>query len=165
MTFGSVMGPGPSTKFERSRTVPLDPAGHITKAYYLDAPTMLVLAAYILLLEWRVGFTVGKRILDLRARTLGGGPLTFAQASKRIGMRMVPFLIPSALVYKIPVPFEASDFQPLTVDVDLAGASGLLMIVFLVNFIRAVHRQALPWHDRWAGTEVVRATRGTAPGP
>jgi RDD family len=146
ITFGSVFGPGSSPKLEQSRTVPLDPAGHITKAYYLDAWTALVLAAYLLLLEWRFGFTIGKRMLDLRVRALGGGPLTFAQASKRVGMRKVPFLIPSALVYKMPVPFEATNFQPVTIDVDLAGASGLVMIVFLVNFIRAVPRKELPWH-------------------
>jgi uncharacterized RDD family membrane protein YckC len=169
INLGKVTRPGPT--FERSITVPLDPEGHITNAFYLDSLTGFVLAAYLLLLEWRFGATVGKRLFGLRVRSLEGGPISFAQASKRIGMRMVPFLLEmGAVVYEMAVgPIAAFD-RPLTdyMDVpyiELAGADKLLMIAFLVNFIRAIHRNALPWHDRWAGTEVVWATSGTASGP
>jgi uncharacterized RDD family membrane protein YckC len=166
MTLGDMTGPWPAS--ERSIRVPLDPAGHVTDAFYLNSLTLFVLAAYVLLLEWRFGFTLGKRVLGLRVRSLDGGSISFTQASKRVGMRIVPFLLDmGTAVHKMVVgPIVAFD-RPLTDYIDLPyiglGEVGLvLMIAFLINFIRATHRNALPWHDRWAGTEVICVAAETA---
>jgi uncharacterized RDD family membrane protein YckC len=136
----------------RELTFPLDAEGLPTRPFYLDSLWFLIFAAYVLLLEWRTGRTLGKDLMDVRVQSLAGGPPTLVQVVKRFLVRFFPLILASSL------PF-AQRFGVLNL-----GGSGfpwvlwwLLMSPFLAiqgNFIIAVRRRSLPWHDRFAGTEV-----------
>ncbi len=142
--------------YTRSVTVAVDADGRPVWAFYLDYLVIFLLAGYLLLLEWRFGSTLGKNLLDLRVQSLGGGSLSFAQAAKRTFVRLLPVLILTPVL--IPAMWLDADgllallnyFLPASA---IAAAVGLIL---LVNFIVTVRRGNLPWHDRWAGTEVVR---------
>jgi len=44
---------------------------------------------YFTLFEWKLGATVGKRIMNLRVVTLSGGPITLGAAAARTVMRII----------------------------------------------------------------------------
>ncbi len=152
---------GPNSTYTRSVTVPVDPAGHVTEAFYLDYLTIFVLAAYWLLLEWQFGTTPGKRILGVRVRPLGGGPMSLAQSGRRTAIRMIPF-VPAivACIYQMavgPVRFVNAFLEQPAINLLVGGAICLvLLLAFVVNFIVTTRRRTLPWHDHGAGTEAVR---------
>lgn len=147
--------PGTAT-YMSTLQYPIDADGHPSSAFYLDDLLPLVLAGYLVLLEWKQGSTVGKRLLGLQVRSLSGGPLSLAQAVKRTALRFIP-VFPITLLY----PMRAA--MPLDSLPDLASyfSSGTFFAfaaggVISWNFGSAIHRGELPWHDRWAGTEVIR---------
>jgi uncharacterized RDD family membrane protein YckC len=147
--------------YERNVTLPLDPAGHLTNAFYLDAWLVFFVVAYLLLSEWRFGTTIGKRILGIRVRTLGDAPMDFGQASKRVLMRMVPFLpyMASVIYATVVGPAKLASLlfeQPMIAYAIALAGVGLLMVAFAGNFIVATSRRELPWHDWWARTEAIR---------
>jgi uncharacterized RDD family membrane protein YckC len=148
---------GPSTWSTRTIVLPLDPTGRIasTSPFYLDTLIVFLFAAYLLGLEFLLGATAGQFLLGIRVRSLDGGSMDFAQGSKRLLMRMIPLL--PFMLYVVLVPMH-SDVLFLGVSFSLitAVATALLMITFLVNFIKTTSQRALPWHDRWARTEAVR---------
>jgi uncharacterized RDD family membrane protein YckC len=138
----------------RELTFPLDTEGLPTRPFYLDSLWFLVFAAYVLLLEWRTGRTLGKDLMDIRVQSLAGGPPTLGQAVKRFLVRFCPaiwlgslFLMPMTgfTATTVPVPFWL---------VWLVSLLSCLAII-LGNFVIEVRRGALPWHDRLASTEVV----------
>jgi uncharacterized RDD family membrane protein YckC len=135
-----------ATTLTRERTFPLDTEGRPVRAFYLDSLSGLLFAAYVLLLEWRTGRTLGKDLMDIRVQSLGGNPPNLVQAIKRFFIRFLDIIL-----------LEILELIPM------ATAPGLFWLVVgllyfvavLVNFIISVRRNALPWHDRFAGTEVV----------
>jgi len=150
------------------RTVPVDSTGGLTNVFYLDSLTVVLLAAYFLLCEWRFGATVGKRILDIRARALDRTPIDAATAGRRILVRMIPILPSMAFAMAIAPPSSLG--QPmvhyLIGSMIVSGTGVVLIIVFFLNFIVTTSRRTLPWHDRWARTEAVRhAGAGAALSP
>jgi hypothetical protein len=79
--------------------------------------------------------------------------MDFAQATKRVLMQMIP-LLPLA-VYMTGLVKSEGFFLEVSFSMIVAVATGLLTIIFLVNFIATTSKHALPWHDRWARTEAV----------
>jgi len=138
--------------YTRTLRFPLDPAGRVTNPFYLDSLAGLLLIAYLFTQEWRHGASAGKRALGLRVQSLSGQPPDLMQVSKRL-LRFAP----APVLY----------LGQLSGDVALFwyfwSVSLVLALVFLANFIIATRRGDLPWHDRWAGTEVVRVTPPDAP--
>jgi len=64
-------------------------------SYTAEARIALVLiftafvALYFTLFEWKLGATVGKRIMNLRVVNLSGGPITLGAAAARTVMRII----------------------------------------------------------------------------
>jgi len=64
-------------------------------SYTVEARIVLVVifaacvALYFTLFEWKLGATVGKRIMNLRVVTLSGGPITLGAAAARTVMRII----------------------------------------------------------------------------
>jgi uncharacterized RDD family membrane protein YckC len=149
-----------SITYTREITMPVDAKGRVVKAFYLDLVTLIVLAAYLLIAEWRFGTTAGKTSLGLRVRSLGGGPITLSQAAIRTSIRLAPF-VPFEIFMLVAAardPAQGAAFL-LSNLLIVSLVTLVLMLTFLLNFILAVRRKSLPWHDRWAGTEVVRFVR------
>jgi uncharacterized RDD family membrane protein YckC len=155
----------PGTTYIRSFSVPLDANGQITRPFYLDWLLLPLLAVYAFLLEWRFGATVGKLLLKLRVRSLDVDPLRPDQVGRRTAMRMFPFLPLIAIVFLLmlidPVRGASWLFDQTMVKfwatAAVIGAAVVLpVLIFGLNFLIATRRGSLPWHDRWADTEVVR---------
>jgi uncharacterized RDD family membrane protein YckC len=144
--------------YTRTLQYPIDTDGHPISAFYLDYLLLFFWAGYLVLLEWKQGSTIGKGLLGLEVRSVGGGSLTFVQAAKRTAILFIPFypLLPFfvATIWMSPVgilnlaPYMFAAF----------AVCWVLLIVMGWNFIAAVRRGELAWHERWAGTEVVRMT-------
>jgi len=145
-----------TASYTRTLQYPIDADGHPSSALYLDYLLLFVLAGYLVLLEWKQGSTVGKALFGLRVRSLSGAPLSLAQAVKRTTVRFIPML-PIMLiclfmaVMRPDVLFASAQYFPGGFFCAYA-AGGIISW----NFGTAMHRGRLPWHDRWAGTEVVR---------
>jgi uncharacterized RDD family membrane protein YckC len=147
-----------ATTYTRWMTYPVDADGHVTKAFYTDYLTLIVLVAYVLLLEWRYGWTLGKRVMHIRVQSLGGGPITFIQAVIRSAVRFLPwplfalpFILPLFTSYEAFFAFAASTTAKMLILVTFIAA-----LVFIANYVAATCRRKLPCDDRLAGTEVVR---------
>jgi uncharacterized RDD family membrane protein YckC len=149
---------GPNTMYHRALTVPLDPAGRIAGALYLDDLVPLLLIGYLMMLEWRIGTTAGKRALGLRVRSLSGEPLELVQTGKRL-LRFAPVL--PVILFTLPA-VGGLFFQYGSYALWICAA---VAIVFLIQFCVAAQRSELPWHDRWARTEVVRPAPPAVPEP
>jgi uncharacterized RDD family membrane protein YckC len=146
-----------STTYTRAITYPVDADGRPTRAFYIDYLTWILLVAYVLLLEWRCGQTLGKRVMRIRVKSLRGGPITLAQAIKRSVIRFLPWPL-FWLPFMLPLMFgENSFFAFATSDeaMVLILIMVIAMLIFLGNFAQRTRRHELPWHDRWAATEVV----------
>src|SRR5262249_19215005 len=66
--------------YTRTVHTAIDANDHAVDVFYLDSIELLLLAALLLLAEWRFGATPGKRLCHVRVQSLGGGPITFVQA-------------------------------------------------------------------------------------
>jgi uncharacterized RDD family membrane protein YckC len=135
----------------REMTYSLDTIGRPTRAFYLDSLGGLLFAAYVFLLEWRTGRTLGKDLMDIRVRSLSGGPPNLVQTAKRFIIRFLNIILLEILSL-IPITGVTVSMETRFV---WFGVSLLWFLAVLLNFIVAVRRNALPWHDRFAGTEVV----------
>jgi uncharacterized RDD family membrane protein YckC len=138
-------------------TVPLDPMGHTTDALYLDSLVILVFGIYAFMAEWRFGATVGKRLRGIRVRSLGGAPVDAVRAAKRGMMRMAAF-IPSTIATACAAgstTFAWWLFEHPASKIIGGVISALWCVAFAANFLVATARRALPWHDRFAGTEAI----------
>jgi len=143
---------GPTTTTTRDLTIPLDTEGLPTRPFYLDSLWFLVFAAYVLLLEWRTGRTLGKDLMDIRVQSLAGGPPTLVQAIKRFLVRFFPTILLGSLSL---MPLAGVSFTTAPALYWFVWLISLLSFIAIqVNFIVEVRRRALPWHDRFAGTEV-----------
>jgi hypothetical protein len=83
----------------RELTFPLDAEGLPTRPFYLDSLWFLIFAAYVLLLEWRTGRTIGKDLMDVRVQSLAGGPPTLVQVVKRFLVRFFPLKLAGSLSF------------------------------------------------------------------
>lgn len=144
--------------------IPVDPAGNPRGAFYLDSLVPLVLALYLLAFELRTGTTPGKRLAGVRVRTLADGRLDLAASLKRTLPKLLPFLAAGA---PDSVDFSAATTYRMGLALNLSPGAGeppawahlldVLAAVYVVAFVVATIRGALPPHDWWAGTEAVRA--------
>lgn len=134
---------------------PVDAAGRPVRAFYLDQVLMLLLVAYLGVAEWLFGTTLGKRVVGVRVRMQDGSRLRLGNACRRL-IRFVPALalIPAVATGTAPASLEGT---ALTVMLSLDALSAILWVAILANFVIAIFNDDLPWHDRWAGTEVVIA--------
>lgn len=145
------------------QSLPVDLNGQPASPLYLDDVTPFLLAAYLILLEWRHGATVGKWFVALFVRSISGGHPSLQQAALRSAVKVL-ILLP------IPVasPLKSGGETPWRFSLDLAisrlGAidslivQGLQLLSFLLivyGLFAALRHWPLP-HDRLAGTEVVR---------
>lgn len=147
-----------STTYTRAITYPVDADGRPTRAFYVDYLTWVLLVAYVLLLEWRRGQTLGKRLMRIRVKSLRGGPITFAQAVKRSVIRFLPWPL-FWLPFMLPLMFGENSFFAFATSGEAVVLMVIMVIAFLIfvgNFAQRTRRHELPWDDRWAATEVVR---------
>jgi uncharacterized RDD family membrane protein YckC len=150
---------GPNSTQTPGVTVPLDPASQIAKPFYLDFLFPFVMAAYLFLFEWKFGSTAGKRAFGLRVRSCDGMPPRCAQAARRAGLRMI-LLLSMTAPSMFPMTVDPTKWLIVFIDPPIgyeiaSDICWLLTFAFVVNFIITTGRRTLPWHDRWAGTEVV----------
>jgi uncharacterized RDD family membrane protein YckC len=137
----------------RQITITIDADGRPVRAFYLDSLTPLVLALYLLLLEWRFGATLGKRMFGVRVVTLAGGPIDVWQAGKR------------ALICALVVLCSGETQAGLRMTTayvlpDLGLWSqmiNLLALIYLAAFAIATSSGLPSLHDLWTGTQVVLA--------
>jgi uncharacterized RDD family membrane protein YckC len=144
--------------YRRGVTYPVDADGRAVQVFYIDNLLYVLFVGYVLWLEWRFGQTVGKRIMHIRVQSLGGGPIDFAQAVKRSVIRFLPWLVlllPIALLSMFGADVFFA-FVPGAVLWILALVAIVAALIYVVNFVQTTRRRELPWHDRWAATEVVR---------
>jgi uncharacterized RDD family membrane protein YckC len=137
----------------RELTFPLDARGLPAQPFYLDSLWFLVFAAYVLLLEWRAGRTLGKDLMDVRVQSSAEGTPTLGQVVKRFLVRFFPGILVGSLSLMSIAGVTATTAPAFFWSVWLASL--LSSVAVLVNFVVEVRRNALPWHDRFAGTEVV----------
>lgn len=142
-----------SGTYTRSLEFPIDTEGAPLRAFYLDRLWVLLFAVYVVGSEWRYGRTLGKDLMNMRVQSLTGEPASFIQAAKRFFVRFLPLVLADSLS------FTGGFIVPLLAS---SGFPWVLWLLFLspflaiqANFIIAVRRQSLPWHDRFAATEVV----------
>ena len=138
-----------ATTTTRELTFPLDAEGLPTRPFYLDSLWFLVFAAYVLLLEWRTGRTLGKDLMDIRVQSLAGGPPTLVQVVKRFLIRFFPAILLGVLSL-----ISIAGVTDMTAPAFFWFVILLSFMAVLVNFVVEGRRLALPWHDRFAGTEV-----------
>jgi uncharacterized RDD family membrane protein YckC len=135
----------------RDLTFPLDAEGRPMRAFYLDSLWGLLFAAYVLLLEGRTGRTLGKDLMDIRVQSLAGGPPNLVQAVKRFFIRFLSIILLEVLELLSAAGIPISTAPRLVWLV----VSLLSFLAVVINSIVAVRQNSLPWHDRFAGTEVV----------
>jgi len=146
--------------YTRSLSYPVNGHRQTTDAIKLDQFWIFLLFAYLLLAEWRLGTTLGKKLVGVRVRPVGGGALTFVQTMKRLLVLFIPFSMFALTLFGTEM--SALLLEHTVVFIALCVAWVVLCLVFLVNFIRAVRADDLPWHDRWGQTEVVGSPRVAA---
>jgi uncharacterized RDD family membrane protein YckC len=132
-------------------TITIDADGRPVRAFYLDSLTPLVLGLYLLLLEWRFGATLGKRIFGINVVTLAGGPIDVWQAGKRALLRALVVLCSGET--QVGLRMTTAYVLP-----DLGVWSqliNLLALIYLAAFAIAASSGLPPLHDLWAGTQVV----------
>jgi uncharacterized RDD family membrane protein YckC len=156
MTFTESTRSG-SVTYTRSVSFPTDANARSISALYIDYVLPILLAAYLIVLEWRFGTTVGKRMLGLRVRSAGGGKVRLSQAVRRSVVRVLPILPFYLLIFAAFVFPSTQIFSWLLI---VGGITLVLSAALAVNFIVRVRKADVPWHDEWAGTEVIhdRAT-------
>jgi uncharacterized RDD family membrane protein YckC len=147
-----------SVTYIRAVTYPVGADGRLVPADYIDFMIYVLLVVYVLVLEWRFGRTIGKRLVGIRVQSLGGGAMTFEQAVKRSVIRflpwplfMVPFVLPLFTSYDAFFSFMTSTNAQAIMLIFIVA-----VLVFVGNFVKATRRRELPWDDRWARTEVVQ---------
>ncbi len=155
---------GPNSVYTRSVTVPLDPMGQLANPFYVDILIPFLLAAYLILAERKFGRSAGKRMLGVFVRSIDGKPLRSVQTAKRTFLYLVPIFC-----------YQTDQLYLMTIDsskwgVEAFGHStalkidwfvtAFLTLAFVINFVFTAWRGTLPWHDEWAGTEVVRTSNG-----
>ena len=149
--------------FERSLTFPLDRQGNVTRAFYLDWVIPLFLVILIYVQEWMRGDTLGKRVMGLRVRSLGGASPDRSQVARRL-VRFC-YLMPFVIAYLAVAYFNESVGAGLSYLLYLLAFGSALTLLLVVEFAWNVRKGRLPFYDRWARTEVVRVGNVAVPSP
>ena len=144
-----------------SYTYPLSPYGLPTEPLYLDKYALVFFALYFIACEWLAGGTLGKRVLGMRVQSLGGEHVWLVQAVKRTVIRF-GWLILIPIGTKL---LESSPDRLVEIIIGLAAIYFGLIAAIAINAIRAMRKSELPWHDRWAATEVVRTSSAAQVAP
>jgi RDD family len=163
LTVSEVTRSGPLTS-TRSITFPTDAAGQPTQAFYLDTLSIFIFMLYLIVSEWGLGTTLGKDTLYMQVQPLGGGPMTAAAAVKRTLVLFIP--IYPVMLAAAPVLALGRASMPVLMPYLVVAFFAFLVLAVAIglNFILAVRRGDLPWHDRWARTEVIRTKFTVPPG-
>lgn len=148
---------------EDVQSLPVDRNGQPASPLYLDDLTPFLLAAYLILLEWRYAATAGKWFVALFVRSLSGGHPSLLQGAQRNAIKLLAFLpIPVATALNsggdTPWRFSIDLAISRLGSFDSAAVQGLQLLSFLLiiyGLFAALRRWPLP-HDRLAHTEVVR---------
>jgi uncharacterized RDD family membrane protein YckC len=161
---------GEDARDRRQIAIPADRAGRPVQAFYLDDVILVVLGAYLIILQWRFGTTLGKRIVGIRVQSLSGAPLTIFQAATRNS----PTLI--MLLAAVATEGSSSPILPETylINVKLVTSHGiadsglwwdglkLIAFLYFISLVVAEARRRQPLHDQWAATEVVYSTTASS---
>jgi uncharacterized RDD family membrane protein YckC len=154
---------GEDPKDRRQIRLAADRIGHPVQVFYLDNLMLLLLAAYLFVLERRFGATLVKHTIGIQVRSLGGAPLGIVQAGKRILPRLIVLLSASATDSILGSSTETHRILLSLVTSRSIADFGLwsdvlnfMALAYLISFVVATSRRTLPLHDRWADTEAVR---------
>lgn len=138
--------------------------GQPNQAFATDWIAILILFAYLILMEYRSGATVGKRLLGIRTIDVDSpsqGGIPFRKAFLR-QLAMLIGLIPLALVLIVGLAliyFYDTDLANVlsgeTLIVAMAIA-GIIDVIWIVWIIISVTGKRDPIYDRMAGTAVIR---------
>lgn len=129
-------------------TYPLDPGGAVARPIYLDNWLFVLLVVSIFIQEWKEGKTLGKRAMGLRVQSLGSEP----RSGRQIATRLLRFayLVPMQAAYAV---------GSVTALFAVLGLGALIAAITVGELLLAIRRGQVPFYDRMAGTEVVRAGR------
>jgi uncharacterized RDD family membrane protein YckC len=136
--------------YTRDFFFPVNANGRLVRAFYVDSLLWFLLPLYMLFLEWRAGRTLGKDFMDISVRSLTGAPLSLGQAARRLVVRFLATLLLAAVGW---LGFAMT--APTIYWLSFAAAAAATLAI-TINFAIMTRRRDLPWHDRFAGTEVVR---------
>jgi len=137
------------------------PAGPGFRALF-DAPNSAEITAFLLLVTpvllyfslfessyWQA--TWGKRVLGMRVTTTGGAPVSFLRALWRNALKLLPWELTHACLWRIPGwPFDPQT-PPLWINVGLILV-WVIVVVYLLSLVLSRTGQTL--YDRLAGVRV-----------
>src|SRR5262245_27310055 len=144
------LGPGLGALFS-------DPnSSELTAFAVLVVPVLL----YFALFEssrWQA--TWGKRVCRLRVRTVKGAPVSFPRALARNALKLVPWELTHACLWRIPGWPFAPETPPLWINVGL-----ILVWVIVANYALSLvtSRTGQTLYDRLAGVQVLGIERAVA---
>jgi uncharacterized RDD family membrane protein YckC len=150
----------------------LTPLGPGFQALFAD-PTSAELTAFALLVlpvllyfalfessRWQA--TLGKRARGLRVVTAEGAPVGFPRALVRNGLKLVPWELTHACLWRIPGWPFAPQTPPLWVNVGLLLV-WVIVAIYAISLVTSRTGQTL--YDRLADVQVLRAERAAALSP
>jgi uncharacterized RDD family membrane protein YckC len=125
--------------------------------------SVMSFVAYSVLLHWRWGQTLGKRVTGVRVHSLPGGPLSLRQAAMRDIFPLIASIVgvlvglPDVAHGKSPYPDAAAGFASIsTFDLVSFGSMWVWWILEVATMLFNSKRRAL--HDFIAGTVVMRVS-------
>ena len=140
-------------------TYPLDPRGRPADPIEIDSYSFVLYGLYFILLEWLLGGTLAQRLLGMRVRSLGGRPASLVQVVKRFVPRFAWLLLVPAGQHLL----QSYPDHMVAILQTFVGLNLAILAALVINAVRAMRKGELAWHDRWAGTEVVRTQRHGGP--
>ncbi|MCC7252345.1 RDD family protein [Hyphomicrobium sp.] len=153
----------------RQITLATDETWRPARPFYLDDLILVILAPYLILLEWWFGATIGKYVVGIRTKLLDGATLTLPAATKRNVIKLIVLAAGAGEIFFRRLPTTDTQVFNLKLvtshGIDHLGAlADVLQLLQLAYVISAVvlavrHRRLL--HDQWAGTDVVRPVNAT----
>lgn len=152
----------------RQITLATDEAWRPARPFYLDDLVLVILAPYLILLEWWFGATIGKYVVGIRTKLLDGATLTLPAATKRNVIKLIVLAASTGetFVRLPPTASQVFNFKLVTSHgIDHLGIFAdvllLLALAYVISVaVLAVHHGRL-LHDQWAGTDVVRPVNAT----
>jgi uncharacterized RDD family membrane protein YckC len=157
---------GEDASDRRQIAITADSVGRPVHAYYLDDMILVVFGAYLIILQWRFGTTLGKRVLGIHVRSLTGAPLTAVQAVNRVMPTLIVLLAAnmseSSSSRSLPETYLISlELVTSHSNIDYgvwAEALKLIALLYVISLVVTSSRRTAPLHDQWAATEVVYST-------